>query len=235
VAMGQGSASCTSCEEKCCADGDSNEERNPSVLVHQVPGFTEMPETQDNTGTLPDFSPTASSLATPADDCVQTVMYKDGSSYTGYLVDGRRDGGGKWRAVNGAYEYEGQWRADLPTGEGRQTWSDGRIYQGQFDEGIFHGMGKMVWQTPQGTLSYEGRYEKDVKHGHGKFMWPDGRGYDGQWVQGKRAGSGVYINSRGERKDGIWKNDKFDRWVAVPEDSGRKCGVDDDGSETEPR
>jgi hypothetical protein len=44
-------------------------------------------------------------------------------------------------------------------GEGVYTWSDGRIYEGQ--------------------------YYRDKKHGKGVYKWSDGRCYDGEWKNGK--------------------------------------------------
>lgn len=33
-----------------------------------------------------------------------------------------------WQSKN--CQYEGQWKADAQDGQGRQTWSDGRVYEG---------------------------------------------------------------------------------------------------------
>jgi len=209
--MGNTPANCTSCATHCCVSSNANEDFAPTI-IQKFPGISDNDiEVSKLDGTSP-FAPLAAALVAGSGE--QTVMYKDGSSYTGILVDGKRDGHGMWKAASGSYEYDGQWRADLPSGQGRQAWSDGRIYEGGFSEGVFDGHGKMEWQTAQGRLSYEGQYEKDVKHGRGKFLWPDGRGYDGDWVQGKRSGRGIYINSKGDKKEGIWNEDKFERWAS---------------------
>eukprot|EP00913_Durusdinium_trenchii_P017825 g16750.t1 len=151
------------------------------------------------------------------------------------IKEGKRHGHGVWQSKN--CQYEGQWKADAQDGQGRQTWSDGRVIQGQFQNGRFSGTGKMVWHTQKGMLVYEGQYkddcgdrfmflsatvffngqfnlliQDDLKHGHGKFVWPDGRTYDGEWSQGKRHGRGTYITAKAERKVGYWQDDKFDRW-----------------------
>lgn len=143
----------------------------------------------------------------------QYLTYDDGSSYTGQIVDGKRHGHGSWQSRTG--QYEGQWQADAQHGQGRQTWSDGRVFDGQFQYGKFAGSGKMVWHTQKGLLVYDGEYKDDLKHGHGTFTWADGRTYDGEWQQGKRHGRGTYLNSRTERKTGYWLDDKFDRWEAT--------------------
>jgi len=142
--------------------------------------------------------------------------YDDGSTYVGQLISGKRHGHGVWTSP--AEQYAGQWKHDHRDGQGRQTWQDGRVYDGQFQEGKFDGVGRMEWHTPQGLMVYDGAYVNDVKHGHGKYHWPDGRIYDGQWSQGKRWGQAVYVNSGGERREGIWKDDKLERWLDTNDD-----------------
>ncbi len=44
-------------------------------------------------------------------------------------------------------------------GKGTYRWSDGRVYNGQ--------------------------YENDKKHGYGVYIWADGRAYLGNWTDGK--------------------------------------------------
>ena len=42
---------------------------------------------------------------------------------------------------------------------------------------------------------------------------PDGRKYEGEWLNGKQHGKGLYTNSKGEKKEAIWKEGKKDKWV----------------------
>jgi hypothetical protein len=143
--------------------------------------------------------------------------YDDGSTYLGQLISGKRHGYGVWTSP--AEQYTGQWKHDHRDGQGRQTWQDGRVYEGQFQEGKFDGRGRMEWHTPQGLMVYDGEYVNDVKHGQGKYIWPDGRVYDGEWSQGKRWGKATYVNSGGERREGIWRDDKLEKWCDQPENS----------------
>eukprot|EP00927_Polykrikos_kofoidii_P037160 TRINITY_DN31336_c0_g1_i1.p1 TRINITY_DN31336_c0_g1~~TRINITY_DN31336_c0_g1_i1.p1 ORF type:complete len:341 (-),score=65.84 TRINITY_DN31336_c0_g1_i1:61-1083(-) len=140
----------------------------------------------------------------------QVVTYEDGSIYTGQVVDMKRHGCGLWQSRTG--KYEGQWQDDAQHGSGRQTWSDGRTYAGEFKAGRFSGNGCMVWRTQQGQLYYEGQYREDLKHGTGKFVWPDGRLYHGEWLGGKRHGRGVFMNTQAESRVGYWLADKFQNW-----------------------
>lgn len=135
--------------------------------------------------------------------------YADGSTYIGQISGGKRHGHGMWRGS--ACQYEGQWVDDQQHGKGHQTWSDGRVYTGEFKCQKFSGQGRMVWTTSSGMQTYEGSYKDDLKHGPGKFMWADGRSYDGQWAKGQRHGVGLYKNSKGEKTFGNWANGKYER------------------------
>lgn len=154
------------------------------------------------------------------------VNYDDGSSYSGHVKDGKtRHGHGTWQMTpsdagtkpDGKPKiqdaYEGQWHEDKQHGKGMQRWSDGRCFTGEFEQGMFHGEGKMEWPTAKGLMLYEGQYKLDKKHGEGKFSWPDGRSYEGQWCDGSLDGNVIYTNSEGVKRTGVWKSGKHERWV----------------------
>ncbi|KAF4716065.1 Elongation of fatty acids protein 2, variant 2 [Perkinsus olseni] len=140
--------------------------------------------------------------------------YSDGSKYIGDIVDGQREGEGRWEYPGGYYQ--GMWLKNEPHGEGVQTWADGRIYVGTFKEGKFHGAGRMEWHVAGhrgGPMVYQGQYVEDRKEGYGTFEWPDGRKYAGWWLAGKRHGDGEYTTEFGQTRKGIWENDVLVRWV----------------------
>merc|ERR1711920_759966 len=68
----------------------------------------------------------------------------------------------------------------------------------------------MGWSDGRG---YEGEFEDGRKHGDGSLKWPDGRSYSGQWCAGKQHGRALACTSRGLKKDSLWKNGKFVEWV----------------------
>lgn len=138
----------------------------------------------------------------------QTMRYNDGSSYTGQIADGKRTGHGTWQSRT--LQYEGQWKEDAQHGQGRQTWFDGRVFEGNFEFGRFSGHGRMVWHSQNGLMVYDGQYREDLKHGHGTFTWADGRSYDGEWQMGKKHGRGTYVNAQLEKKIGYWLEGNFD-------------------------
>ena len=46
------------------------------------------------------------------------------------------------------------------------TWSDGRVYEGEWKDGNMHGKGKMTWSDGR---VYEGEWEDDkIKHDDGR-------------------------------------------------------------------
>lgn len=163
----------------------------------------------DIDGAMAPWPVSAPTAAVEPEDVHET--YEDGSTYDGQIIGGERHGKGAWKSQQESYE--GEWNQDARHGAGTQSWEDGRLYVGKFRDGKFHGFGRMEWSTPQGMMAYEGEYCDDVKHGEGKYCWPDGRIYDGQWVDGARTGKATLINPRGDRRQGMWKADKLERWI----------------------
>jgi len=206
---------------------DTSNKSTPALLQTTsppafAPGAMSVPSTAAPAGTHGPFSLTAQSktdsnyvfnLLSSDTNGAHYVVYEDGSIYTGQIHDGKRHGFGFWQMQNGRHDqYKGQWQSDLQHGEGQQKWSDGRIYEGQYAEGVFSGKGRMVWKTRDGLMIYEGQYKDDLKNGDGKFLWADGRSYEGQWQSGKRHGRGAYAASNSTPRMGYWLADKFDSW-----------------------
>ena len=42
---------------------------------------------------------------------------------------------------------------------------------------------------------------------------PDGKKYDGQWLNGKQHGRGTYYSVRGDKREGVWKEGKREKWL----------------------
>lgn len=188
----------------CCSDKDGEIDSNIAQAPRVDPGIEEPIPAVTQTAKEPDKS------APPKDDKSQTIDYDDGTSYTGQVVDGKREGFGTYTSTSETYI--GQWQNDQQHGAGKHNWTDGRAYEGQYVKGRFSGFGKMVWATDKGSMWYEGQYENDVKHGKGKFTWPNGNVYDGGWANGKRHGQANFLTSSGKQKFGFWKEDKFLHW-----------------------
>jgi hypothetical protein len=78
----------------------------------------------------------------------------------------------------------------IPSGpNGTMKYADGRVYQGHWNNGSWHGHGKTSY--PNGD-TYEGDYEDDQRHGIGIYKWRDGRVFQGNFRNDQRNGHGVY-------------------------------------------
>jgi hypothetical protein len=95
-----------------------------------------------------------------------TMEYSDGRIYVG-----------KWN--------NGQWNDD----NGRATYPNGDIYNGNFYEDQRHGQGKYVFLD--GRI-YQGGFSNDQRCGHGTYSWPDNSIYEGEFYNGLRHGKGTY-------------------------------------------
>ncbi|XP_066431522.1 alsin isoform X2 [Eleutherodactylus coqui] len=127
--------------------------------------------------------------------------------------------------------YEGRWISGKPHGRGVLSWPDGRLYTGEFRNGLEDGYGEYVipnkalkkndrylghWKDGkmcgQGTYwyangeVYEGCFQDNTRHGHGllrsgKLTSTSPSMFIGQWVMDKKTGYGVF--------DDITRGEKF--------------------------
>ncbi|XP_045621973.1 alsin isoform X2 [Procambarus clarkii] len=131
--------------------------------------------------------------------------------------------------------YSGQWFCGKLHGEGIMTWSDGRKYEGQFRQSVYHGPGRLEVPSTGGVTIYEGTWKngklegkgiiryanKDVyigylhesqPHGHGelkkgRFSSQAASVYTGEWNSGVKQGYGVLDEIvKGEKYLGMWQN-----------------------------
>lgn len=146
-----------------------------------------------------------------------------GNKYDGDWVGKIKDGLGTmiW-AVNGT-TYIGQWRNNVPHGQGKFVKANGDVHEGSWYKGRAHGEGKFIQKDKDGriAISYEGQWQFGKKHGQGIEKWHDGSCYQGLFEDDLKNGEGVLqmadsSSYRGEFKDGmiegfgfyIWKNKK---------------------------
>jgi hypothetical protein len=71
----------------------------------------------------------------------------------------------------------------MKNGAGKYTWTDGRIYKGEFRDNKIHGMGML--RTRYGD-TYIGMWENNLQHGKGKYIWKNGSVYKGDFVHGNQ-------------------------------------------------
>ncbi len=76
------------------------------------------------------------------------------------------------------------------------TFPNGDRYEGEFENGLFHGWG--VYRYANGDR-YEGEFEKDMKHGQGVFLFRNGDIYTGPFRHNMKHGRGRLAFANGDR------------------------------------
>ena len=105
--------------------------------------------------------------------------------------------------------YEGSLdKQNRPHGIGRQIFSNGNEYDGEWNCGLMHGKGKYTYLNGD---YYEGEFREDQRHGLGRFVTSNGDIYDGGWSMNRMHGRGEWRPAQsGSKKDnaylGYWLN-----------------------------
>lgn len=128
------------------------------------------------------------------------LSYADGGQYWGRFVNGKRQGEGLMKFVNGD-EYEGHWFDDQPHGQGSLLYAAGGQYKGEFQQGQPAGKGRKTYAD---DTYYEGQWKQGIPHGFGRLTFADGGSYEGQFDQGKPHGRGIYYFVNGDLYEGDW-------------------------------
>ena len=89
------------------------------------------------------------------------------------------------------------------TGAGEAHYSNGDVYNGEFENGRRHGQGKYTYANGD---EYEGQFEMNQKQGAGRMTYKDKGFYHGYFKAGKRNGEGLFMHPNQDRYSGLWKN-----------------------------
>ena len=117
------------------------------------------------------------------------IKQYDNGRYEGEMVDGKREGKGKFYFITGDY-YEGDFKNNCKEGKGKYIYSANKdIYEGEFKGGKIHGKGKYTYE--QGDI-YDGEYKNEKRDGLGTYIYSNGNKYIGEWKEGKKHGKGKY-------------------------------------------
>ncbi len=106
-------------------------------------------------------------------------------------------------ASNGS-KFVGAFVESKKHGQGRFDWADTSYYQGDFENGVFHGQG--VYYFPDQQKTYYGTFVQGIVQGKGKEVWSDGKEYVGDFVNGKKQGQGVLSIPNAKQYSGEWSN-----------------------------
>jgi hypothetical protein len=90
---------------------------------------------------------------------------------------------GLFHDVKACSKYNGLFLNNMKDGHGREVWHspNGKDFRDPCLGWIHRGSGQ---------CQYEGDYRNGLFHGMGKFVSPDGRSYEGEWKDGKQNGKG---------------------------------------------
>ncbi|KAG8271572.1 hypothetical protein J6590_059047 [Homalodisca vitripennis] len=155
-------------------------------------------------------------------DTEVVMVFKQGHSYQGKLVNCRMHGHGKFYWADGSV-YVGDFYNGEMSGDGYMQWADLSWYEGQMQQGYRHGLGLFVqsvgfytgsWQCGRrhglGAMYYNrnntsrdyynGEWARDCKHGTGLRCYPSGAMYSGQWKGGVRHGLGTMVWTNNDKK-----------------------------------
>ncbi|XP_073025697.1 phosphatidylinositol 4-phosphate 5-kinase 1-like [Primulina eburnea] len=128
-------------------------------------------------------------------------IFSNGDAYLGYFKGMLPHEKGKYTWSDGTV-YEGDWEAGKMTGKGNIIWLSQAKYEGEFSGGYFHGFGTYIGSD--GSV-YKGSWKMNIQHGIGRKQYPNSDVYDGCWREGVRDGSGTYAWNSGNRYIGNWK------------------------------
>ena len=106
------------------------------------------------------------------------------------------------------YRYEGGYENGKYHGRGKLYFpeDDGRIsYEGEFVYGEIEGEGKMRYTNGD---EYFGFFKNGKRHGYGKLCYANGNIYEGFFADGKPEGTGVLRSTNGTRYEGFFTNGK---------------------------
>lgn len=125
------------------------------------------------------------------------VAWANGDVFEGTLVDGKRQGVGKFSWQDG--QYNGEWADDKATGKGNLTFKNGDEYTGNVQSAVAEGEGVMKFAS--GDI-YRGSFVKGKAQGQGTYLWRNGQSFEGAWLQDQPQGKGVLKYANGNRYEG---------------------------------
>ena len=91
-------------------------------------------------------------------------------------------------------------------GKGKKVWSNGRVYIGDFKNGLRDGNGINEINGHR----YEGDWKEGKLNGQGKMTYKNGRIYEGEWKDNNKQGKGILFYKNGKiYYEGEFKNGEF--------------------------
>ena len=165
--------------------------------------------------------------AGPASGLVTTVTneiglrFADGSEYRGDIKGKQPHGKGTYIRPDLSY-YNGEWANGIAHGVGFEKYADGSTYRGEFVRGKRSGQGAFVGRD----YAYEGGWREGKMHGRGVLRRADGQVYTGEMADNFPQGSGCLQFPNGHRYEGDMARGKCQGRGALVLPSGARCVSD---------
>lgn len=95
----------------------------------------------------------------------------------------------------------------VPHGKGILLYENSRIYDGEWEDGKWHGLGN--WTNTNGDI-YVGEFVYEKREGKGTYTWPNGNEYTGEFKDDNRHGKGKFKFSNGSLYEGDFQDGQFE-------------------------
>ena len=125
---------------------------------------------------------------------IKTIIYTDGSKYSGHVSNDLPEGLGEFKHKNGDI-YKGNFLNGHANGIATYTTYSNVVYKGNFLKDIKNGTGEETYTKED---SFKGSFKKNNKD-RGNYIYSNGMNYNGMIVFNKRNGLGVMKFSKGGR------------------------------------
>eukprot|EP00796_Vickermania_ingenoplastis_P006242 gene6242-4492_t len=149
------------------------------------------------------------------------MQYRNGDTYDGAWMYGRRHGHGTYTSAVSGDVYHGPFAYNCMTGaNGKRIWGgrDNTVYEGGFKDGLRHGHGKMIYScssTGDPKCFYEGDFYNDRLNGYGSMFYSDGSVFHGAFLNGLPHGEGNAALANGTEKPDTYQGHFI---------NGKRCG-----------
>jgi hypothetical protein len=135
------------------------------------------------------------------------IKNSDGSTYTGSMLNGMKNGFGTLESINSKCIYSGSWLNDERHGQGIEK-NRTKVYNGEWKHNIMDGY-CCVNIFRIGVFT--GTYIQGERRGFGVMNYHNGARYTGNWTHGLKDGNGLWENPGGTYVlyDGNFVMDEF--------------------------
>tara|TARA_Y100000768_G_scaffold372339_1_gene339917 strand:- start:554 stop:1090 length:537 start_codon:yes stop_codon:yes gene_type:complete len=102
--------------------------------------------------------------------------------------------------------YEGEWKNNVPHGQGTYIFANGDKYVGNYKDGRRNGQGTFTFP---GGDKYEGNFKDEKYNGQGSYTFANGDKYVGNYKDDNFHGLGTYTFADGFKQTGFFMNGEY--------------------------